>query len=543
MAEASQKSKSQQTAFFTYVDEHKDVYIERLKEAVSIPSVSADRARRQDCFKMVEKYRAMMEGMGITTELRDLGIQERLGIPLPPVIVGRYGEYDPTKRTICAYSHLDVQPAQKSDGWHTEPFALTEVPATAEDDAAKGYGGLLSGGQLYGRGTTDDKGPALSWLAVLEAYEALEFSIPVNLCFLIECMEESGSEGLDEVVKKEFAPGGFFSNVEAICISDNYWLGTKKPCVQYGLRGIVYFYCEVSGPARDLHSGKFGGVVHEPMSDLFQVMASLTGPKGEILIPGVMEAVAPLTDAESKLYDEIEFDLDSLKGVAGTHDLLHPESSKLAMMHMWRYPSLSLHGIEGAHSGQGAKTVIPAKVIGKFSIRLVAHQDPVKVAELVVAHCQQTFAKLGSPNALKVTATQGAKAFTGDPSDENYQAAFRANEAVYGVKPDFVRSGGSIPVTLTMQDTGRSVVLFPIGRADDGAHGPNEKYDVNQFLGGIKLLGTYLEEFASGGDGTAIPLPPLPVGQRRQTNVRPMWAKRKWGMCGNMAEGQCVCCF
>lgn len=100
-------------------------------------------------------------------------------------------------------------------------------------------------------------------------------------------------------------------------------------------------------------------------------------------------------------------------------------------------------------------------------------------------------------------------------------------------------------MTLTMQETGRSVVLFPIGRADDGAHGPNEKYDVNQFLGGIKLLGTYLEEFASGGDGTATPLPPLPVGQPRQKKnlVRPVWVKQKWGMCGNMAEGQCVCCF
>ncbi len=135
-------------------------------------------------------------------------------------------------------------------------------------------------------------------------------------------MEESGSVGLDQVVKEDFAAGGFSERAEAIRVSDSYRLGTRKPCVQYGLRGIVYFYCEVSGPARDLHSGSFGGVVHEPKTDLFHLMSSLVGPRGEILIPGVMESVAPLTDAESKLYDNIEFQLDGLRQVAGFYRFL-----------------------------------------------------------------------------------------------------------------------------------------------------------------------------------------------------------------------------
>jgi len=132
-----------------------------------------------------------------------------------------------------------------ADGWATDPFVLTRVESTPEEDAAKGYGDFQSGGHLFGRGSTDDKGPALAWLFCLEAYQALGIELPVNLLFLMECMEESGSEGLEPLVEKEFQPGGWLEPAEAICVADNYWLGKKKPCVQYGLRGIVYFYCEV----------------------------------------------------------------------------------------------------------------------------------------------------------------------------------------------------------------------------------------------------------------------------------------------------------
>jgi len=173
--------------------------------------------------------------------------------------------------------------------------------------------------------------------------------------------------------------------------------------------------------------------------------------------------VAALTESEIARYENIDFPLEGAKQATGVDRLLYEGNQKQTLMHMWRYPALSIHGIEGAHSGPGAKTVIPGTVIGKFSIRLVPNQEPRAIADLVAKHCQDVFNGFGSANQMEVkTDGHGAEAFGGDPEDHNYQAASRANECVWGAPPDFVRSGGSIPVTLTMQETGRSVVLFPV---------------------------------------------------------------------------------
>lgn len=190
---------------------------------------------------------------------------------------------------LHTHQHFDVQPALKGDGWNTEPFKLVRDETT---------------GRLYGRGSTDDKGPIMGWLNVVEAHQQLGIDLPVNLKFCLEGMEESGSVGLDELVREH--KGGFLSGTDAICISDNYWLGTKKPCLTHGLRGITYFHLKIAGPGADLHSGVFGGVVHEPMTDLFHIMSRLVTPQSEILVPGVNELVAPLTDEEAKRYDNME---------------------------------------------------------------------------------------------------------------------------------------------------------------------------------------------------------------------------------------------
>lgn len=165
----------------------------------------------------------------------------------------------------------------KEDGWSTNPFELVE------DEQQR----------LIGRGSSDDKGPVLGWINVVEAHKSLGLELPVNLKFCLEGMEESGSEGLDPIIYKEAK--GYFADVDAVCISDNYWLGTTKPCLTYGLRGVSYFHMTVKGPARDLHSGVFGGTVHEPMTDLFAVMSKLVAPNGKIQVPGIYDMVRPLT--------------------------------------------------------------------------------------------------------------------------------------------------------------------------------------------------------------------------------------------------------
>jgi len=405
------------------------------------------------------------------------------GNDLPPILLAEFkaNERAAEKKTVCCYAHLDVQPAAKEDGWDTDPFVLTEKD-----------------GKLYGRGSTDDKGPALSWLWVIQAHRKLNVDLPVNVKLMFEGMEESGSEGMFEAIHDLCKEGKFLNDVDFFCISDNYWLGATKPCLTYGLRGLAYFSVSVQCCEQDLHSGVLGGTVHESMIDLVHLMSSLIDTKGTILIPGIMDDVAPVTPEEDALYDTIEFDCEEYKKenkVASVSNKLLHNKKKDLLMARWRYPTLSLHGIEGAFSSTGAKTVIPAKVIGKFSLRLVPDQDPIRIEKQVTDHLNRVFGSLNSPNKMEVSMLHGARAWLSDPKHPNFEAASRATKKVYGALPDFTREGGSIPITTAFEEaTKMNVCLLPVGACDDMAHSQNEKYNKSNLVNGVKVLGMYLHE-------------------------------------------------
>ncbi|XP_041471586.1 cytosolic non-specific dipeptidase-like [Lytechinus variegatus] len=464
---------------FSYIDEHQEDYIKRLADAVAIKSVSAWPETRGEITRMVQSVEAELKKLGATTELVPVGEQtlpDGSKIPLPDAILGYLGN-DPAKKTVCIYGHLDVQPAKREDGWDTDPFVLTEKD-----------------GKMYGRGATDDKGPVLAWINVIEAYKALGRDIPINIKFCFEGMEESGSEGLDEMIEKR--KDTFFKDVDYVCISDNYWLGKQKPCITYGLRGICYFFIEVECAKKDLHSGVFGGSVHEAMRDLVTLFGSLQDNKGKILVPGIYDSVVEVTPEEEDLYGPIDFCMEEYRKDIGANELLHSSKEKI-LQHRWRFPSVSIHGIEGAFSEGGAKTVIPCKVTGKFSIRIVPNQTPDEVNKLVIAHLNKVHADTGSPNIMKASSYHGGECWLSDPSHPHYQAGIKATKRVHGVTPDMTREGGSIPVTLSLQKaTGKNVMLLPMGAADDGAHSQNEKFDRSNYINGVKLLGAYFEEVA-----------------------------------------------
>ncbi|KAG7211449.1 hypothetical protein KM043_010733 [Ampulex compressa] len=465
---------------FNYIDGHKAEYIKNLADVVAIKSVSAWPDHRNEIIKMMKWAEVRLKDLGAVTELADVGKQTLPNgqeISLPPVLLGTLVS-DPKKKTVLLYGHLDVQPALKEDGWDTEPFTLVEKD-----------------GKLFGRGSTDDKGPVLCWIHALQAYKAIGADIPVNLKFVFEGMEESGSEGLDDLLwaRKET----FLHDVDYVCISDNYWLGTTKPCITYGLRGICYFQIEVTCAAKDLHSGTFGGTVHEAMADLIYLMNTLVDVNGKILIDGIYENVAKVTESELAKYREIEFDVSEFKQSVGTNRLAHNEDKIQLLMHRWRQPSLSLHGIEGAFSDPGQKTVIPRKVIGKFSIRIVPDMTIDDTVQKVSTYLNKKWAARGSPNIFNVSMCHGGKPWSENPDHPHYLAGRRATVHVYDVEPDLSREGGSIPVTLTFQEvTGKNVLLLPVGCGDDGAHSQNEKLNVHNYIQGTKLLGAYLYEVA-----------------------------------------------
>ncbi|KAK3886228.1 hypothetical protein Pcinc_009610 [Petrolisthes cinctipes] len=519
------------TKIFKYIDDNKTRFIDVLREAVAIKSVSAWPETRGEITRQMEWAKAKLEALGAQCSLKDIGTQtmpDGQKIGLPPVLLGQLGK-DPKKKTVCLYGHLDVQPALKTDGWDTEPFVLIEKD-----------------GKLYGRGSTDDKGPVIGWIHAIEAFQKTGQNVPVNIKFVFEGMEESGSEGLEDLLKAE--KDKFLAGTDYVCISDNYWLGKTKPCITYGLRGICYFCIEVECCTKDLHSGVFGGTVHEGMADLIYLMNTLIDNKGTILIPGLMDQVAKVTAEEEKLYKDIDFDVEDYRQDLGHSKLVHHNDKMKTLMARWRNPSLSLHGIEGAFSEPGAKTVIPRKVIGKFSIRIVPDQTPEFVTKVTIDHLNKQWTKRDSPNKMKAYHFHGGRCWMSDPSHANYDAGRRATKLVYGVEPDMTREGGSIPVTLVLQViemegsapawvadynngnfragqratrlvygvepdltreggsipitiileevTGKNVMLLPMGACDDGAHSQNEKINISNYIEGTKLLGAYLHELA-----------------------------------------------
>ncbi|KAK6050496.1 peptidase dimerization domain protein [Cooperia oncophora] len=427
-------------ALFAAIDDRQNEFVANLKEAVAIPSVSGDPNRRQDCVNM------KLEDVKVSVQVIEAGKQKLHDgrvIDLPPILFGVLGT-DPKKKTLLIYGHLDVQPAAKE---------------------------LTRGDEMFGQGLLlDDKGPAIAWIHAISVLQKKGVDIPVNLKFVFECMEESGSEGLEQALRTH--KDNFLKGVDMTCISDNYWLGKNKPCLTYGLRGVCYYFIEVRCAKQDLHSGTYGGSIPEAMNDLVWVMSQLADVDGRIKVPGIYDLVAPLTAAEKKIYETIDFCMDTFQADVSACGLLKKDKTEI-LMNRWRNPSLSLHGIEGAFSCPGAKTVIPSKVIGKFSIRIVPNMTPEAVDRLVVTYLNDLWSKRNSPNHFKcaiftyytisIILDKVRRKFSAFPhhsgmpwvtdvKHQNFAAGARAIKRVFGVDPDYTREGGSIPITLVFQE-------------------------------------------------------------------------------------------
>lgn len=416
--------------------------------------------------------------LSINLDLYDLGTQldssNGKEVELPPLLVGQYGN-DPSKKTVLVYGHYDVQPAKLEDGWESDPFTLKKYPD----------------GKLVGRGVTDDKGPVVAWFNSIQAYQEAGVELPVNVQFCLEGMEESGSEGLEDFIRANEKT--LFGKADALCISDNYWLGTSKPVLTYGLRGIMYYSVTISGPSQDLHSGLFGGAIMEPMTDLVRLLNEMVDPVSGLISYKKLERLSqPPDEAERALYDNIQFSNDDLHNAVGK-DLAIYKDSKDTLMARWRYPALSIHGVEGAFSSPGAKTVIPAKVSGKFSIRTVPGMSTKDIGSAVEEFINVKWKELSSKNEMKLELMSAGKCWISDPNNWNFEAAKKATKEVWGVDPDFTREGGSIPVAVTFQEVlKKPLVLLPIGRGDDGAHSAFEKLDEINYIQGTKTMAAYL---------------------------------------------------
>ncbi|XP_014462149.1 beta-Ala-His dipeptidase isoform X4 [Alligator mississippiensis] len=247
---------------------------------------------------------------------------------------------------------------------------------------------------------------------------------------------------------------------------------------------------------KDLHSGTFGGIIHEPMTDLIALLDSLVNMSGHILIPGIYDDVATLTEEEKQLDESIEYDLEEHKTIAGVNKFLYDTKEDI-LLHLWRYPCLSIHGIEGAFYEPGIKTVIPSKVIGKFSIRQVPHMALATVEKQVTQYLEEVFSKRNSSNKLKVSMPMGTMPWIADIKKPMYLAAKTAIKTVFGEEPDMIQDGSTIPIARMFQnETRKSVMMLPIGAADAGEHSQNEKISRYNYIQGTKLFASFFLEIS-----------------------------------------------
>jgi len=435
--------------------------IDYLSELIALPSISAFNTNRSFSIQTANKISEKLRLIGAEVKIVDNVIPGK-----NPIILAKLGD-DPTKKTILFYSHYDVQPAAKEDGWDYDPFDLKELD-----------------GYVYGRGVSDDKGPLVAtYFAVKELID--EGKLNVNVCFVYEGEEESSSGGFEDTLEMH---KDFYNDIDGIMILDTSWFGEETPSMDYGFRGVTYMGIQIQGPNKDQHSGLVGGVIREPMEDLIYLMSKLKQFDGKVLINGFYDKVLPLTDEEKELYSNIEFDLEEFKKYLGRNTLLSEDTTTM-LMNNWRNPTLSLHGIQGAFSEDGSKTVVPGKVIGKVSMRLVPNQDPKEIAQLFIDHITNEFNKINSPNKLDILTIGTGDWWYGDVNNFLFSAGKEAINEYWQIEPAFTRSGGSIPIIPFMEKLFDAPAMgLGIGQSTDGAHSQNERLRIKNLIGGKEVI-------------------------------------------------------
>jgi acetylornithine deacetylase/succinyl-diaminopimelate desuccinylase-like protein len=380
----------------------------------------------------------------------------------------------PGKPTVLCYGHYDVQPPDPLDLWKSPPFEP-----------------VLRDGNIYARGSADDKGQMYMHIKAVEALRAMNGTLPVNLKFLIEGEEEIGGESVAKYVAEN--PEKLKADVALVSDTAMYAEGIPTLCI--GLRGLVYTEIEAKGPSRDLHSGLYGGAAPNAVFGLVELLAKLKDANGKIQIPGIYDDVEPPAAAEKQSWKTLPFNEAEFlaKEVGSTR--LTGEPGYSVLERVWARPTLEVHGIAGGFTAAGAKTVIPATATAKVSLRLVPRQNADKI---VAAY--KKFVANNAPAGIEVEVRvlSAGEAIMVNPDHPAINVAARAFRDVLGRETVFVRSGGSIPI---VGDFARHLhiptILMGFGLPDDGLHSPNEKYKLSNYYAGIVTIAHFFEQYGS----------------------------------------------
>lgn len=440
--------------------------LEELFSFLRFASVSTDSRHRGDVRGCAEWLVGKLGRMGLVTELHET--------PGHPVVVAR-NAHVAGRRTVLIYGHYDVQPVDPVEMWDSAPFEPE-----------------IRDGRIWARGATDNKGQLLAHVLGVEATIRERGELPVNLIFLFEGEEEIGSPNLAAFLQ---------ANREAlacdiIAISDTGMAGPGVPTLGYGLRGIACFEAVLRGPARDLHSGVFGGVVANPATAVARLVASLHDADGRVAIAGFYDDVRPLEPWEREMWAAVPgAGDDDFLAVTGSPGLFG-EPGYSSAERAWARPTCEVNGIGGGYQGEGSKTVLPAGAFVKISFRLVPDQDPVDVLAKAKRHFE---AQVPPGVSLEFHAGHDGKPYVADPHSAFGKAAQRALTAAFGREPVLIREGGSIPIVQTFREIlGADSLLLGLALADAQIHSPNENFPVENFEAGIRMNRALLDALAAG---------------------------------------------
>ncbi len=448
-----------------YVESQRDAHLHELFEFLRIPSVSAKSEHKPDIERAAKWVAEKLRGAGIPKV-------EIVPTPMHPLV---YGEslQAPGKPTVLFYGHYDVQPPEPLELWTSPAFEPT-----------------VRDGNLYARGTADDKGQVHIHMKALESLRNTSGKLPINVKIMIEGEEEVGSESLwDFVIANKQR-----LRADALVVSDTAMLARGVPSITYALRGLNYYQIELTGPAQDLHSGVFGGAVPNPLTILTELFASLHDNNFRVTVPGFYDNVAKLTPAERKALHSLPWKEKEFRRTVGAPGLCGEKGYSI-IEQLWCRPTLELNGIWGGYTGEGSKTVIPSKAHAKFSTRLVPDQDPEKIARLVEKHIRKLLPKTVR---CKFELLSSGKPWAAPYTHPIFRKAQHALEQGFGRKAVFIREGGSIPFVTQMHDTFKvPCVLMGFGLPDENAHAPDEHIALENYFGGIKSIAHFYEGLSS----------------------------------------------
>lgn len=439
----------------SYIEEYKESILKELFELIRIPTISAEKENKDAMWKAADYIRESLIRAG-TGHAR---VMPTKGWPV--VYAEKIIDYK--LPTVMVYGHYDVQPVEPLDEWKSQPFE----PEIRDE-------------KIFARGADDDKGQLFMQIKAFD-FMCRENKLPCNVKFLIEGEEEIGSPSLEEFCIKHKK----LLRSDIILVSDTTMLSLDQPTLTIGLRGLAYFEITVIGPSRDLHSGLYGGAVNNPGNALSELIADMKDDKGRIVIPGFYDDVEVVSEEERRLLNQVPLSDSQLMDSIAIGQMFG-EEGYTTTERLGIRPSLDVNGLWGGYTGEGAKTILPAKASAKISMRLVPHQDPDKIEKLLYNYLEKN---LPPGVRFKLKTLHGGNAYVSPWESKAVKAAVKAIEKTFGKKPLPVRSGGSIPVIAVFERVLEvKAVLMGFGLDEDAIHSPNENYPLANFYRGIETI-------------------------------------------------------